>query len=98
MNEPTEPTERIRMRAGDKEEDITIIVVNRKLDEHMKLDDTRHELLMAAIEKTNESVQGVVEAWIVANALQRFVKWVSTFAILGAGILWFTTKFKIGGP
>lgn len=57
-------------------------------------DETRHENLMAAIEKLTVATQGVVDAWTFANNFNKFLKWVASLGVLGTGVLWLLDKFK----
>lgn len=43
-----------------------------------------------AIADLTKATEGLVTAWNAANAMQRFVKWFSGFALIGAVISWFT--------
>ena len=66
-----------------------------KLDAHL-IEYTQHraEYLerqqhnMEAIDKLTKATQGLVDAWTVANNIQRFFKWLSGFAFLGIVISW----------
>jgi len=40
-----------------------------------------------------KATEGLVETWRTVNALQRFLKWASSFAIIGAVIAWTSQKF-----
>lgn len=51
-----------------------------------------HEQNMQAISALTKATDSVVNAWVVANGVQRFIKWLSSFAIVGAGILWVVSK------
>ena len=48
-----------------------------------------------AIGRLTLSTLGLVEAWTAANALSKFIKWVASFAVVGAGIAWFSDLFKL---
>lgn len=52
------------------------------------------ELNASNIAHLTESTQGVVDAWVVANGLQKFIKWVSSFAIIGGIIAWLNGFIK----
>lgn len=52
------------------------------------------ELNAVNIAKLTQATQGVVEAWTVANGLSKFLKWLSSFAILGAIIIWLKDFIK----
>lgn len=45
-----------------------------------QLQDSRHTQLVEAIKTLTDSTQGLVDAWRVADLVQRFGKWVSGFA------------------
>jgi hypothetical protein len=51
-----------------------------------------HEQNMEAIKALTEATSAVVNAWTVAAGLQKFVKWISSFAVVGAAIMWVATK------
>lgn len=53
--------------------------------------DIKHEQTLEAISQLTSSTQDVVDAWKVASGLQRFVKWLSGFAVVvGAAIAFFS--------
>lgn len=67
---------------------------------HLKENEERWEMLVrmqeqntAAIQQLTHSTQGLVDAWLAANTLQKFIKWASSFAILGGFIAWAAKKF-----
>ena len=51
-----------------------------------------HEQNMAAIKALTEATSVVVNAWTVAAGVQKFIKWVSSFAIVGAAVIWLAAK------
>ena len=53
--------------------------------------------LTAQVEQLTKATEGVVEAWQTANALQRFLKWLGGFAIIGGLITWVLSHFG-GNP
>jgi hypothetical protein len=55
--------------------------------------DRKHEETMTAIANLTSATADVVDAWKVANGLQRFVKWLSGFAVIGAVMAYFATQF-----
>lgn len=55
--------------------------------------DRKHEETMVAIANLTCATRDVVDAWKVANGLQRFVKWLSGFAVIGAMLTYFATQF-----
>ena len=77
-----------------------------KVETHMEaynryvLEAAQHtqELILAQQKNTEsiatltEATQGLVDGWIVVNAFQRFVKWASGFAIVGAFFAWLGNK------
>tara|TARA_R110000772_G_scaffold68760_1_gene152348 strand:+ start:3327 stop:3590 length:264 start_codon:yes stop_codon:yes gene_type:complete len=85
-----------------------IITVARRLDQHLIEVDQRDKSVDARLDKliqaqelnaTNiaqltEATNGVVEAWTVANGLSKFLKWLSSFAIIGASIIWLKDFIK----
>lgn len=56
-------------------------------------DDLRHEQAMKEIAALRQATADVVNAWKVANGFQKFVKWLSGFAVLGAAITWASKHF-----
>lgn len=62
-------------------------------DERCKTQDKLYKNTMEAIDKLTQSTQGVVDAWVTARNLQRFVKWLSSFTIVAIAIGWLATKF-----
>jgi len=40
------------------------------------------------VKELTEATKGIVEAWTVANGLAKFIKWVSSFTVIGACIVW----------
>ena len=52
------------------------------------------ELNATNIAKLTEATNGVVEAWVVANGLSKFLKWLSSLAIIGVGIVWLKDFIK----
>jgi hypothetical protein len=51
-----------------------------------------HEQNMEAIKALTIATSNVVNAWTVASGLQKFIKWISSFAVVGAAIMWVVTK------
>ena len=44
------------------------------------------------------STKAIVDAWSAANQFQKFIKWASSFAIIGAIVSWVVTNApKLGG-
>lgn len=64
-----------------------------KYAEDKTADNIRHEQIMQEITELTQATAQVVNAWKVANGFQRFVKWLSGFAVLGAVITWLADKF-----
>lgn len=46
------------------------------------------EKLVEITDELSKATQGVVQAWETANALQRFLKWASSFAVIGVIVAW----------
>jgi hypothetical protein len=55
-----------------------------------------HEQNMEAIKALTEATSAVVNAWTVAAGLQKFIKWISSFAVVGAAIMWILSKLPAG--
>lgn len=51
------------------------------------------EQLIKGLEIQAEATKGLVEAWIGANFLRKFVIWLSGFSGIGAFILWYNDFF-----
>lgn len=97
----------LTLRRGDVPADEEIVRLNRKVDNHIleykkhTIDyearylkqDEQYEKNMDAIAALTASTQGVVDAWKTAGALQRFLKWLSGFAVVGIVIAWFSEHF-----
>lgn len=80
------------------EEDL--IELNSKLETHLteytlrcERQDIAHEKNMEAISELAKSTKDIVDAWTTARNLQRFVSWLSSFAVMGAVIAWLHSKF-----
>tara|TARA_R110000824_G_scaffold14962_1_gene63297 strand:+ start:2515 stop:2763 length:249 start_codon:yes stop_codon:yes gene_type:complete len=52
------------------------------------------EINATNIANLTEATTGVVEAWTVANGLSKFLKWLSSFAIIGVGFIWLKDFIK----
>ncbi len=90
----------------NNQEDIDMLT--EKLDEHIsvcakymldqqeinKRQDEAYAQNMEAIATLTKATQGVVDAWATANNFQKFIKWLSGFAIIGALIAWFVKEIK----
>ena len=57
-----------------------------------KLNQEAHSRNMEAIAALTKATEGLVEAWCAVNTMQRFLKWLSSFAILGGVAAWAITK------
>lgn len=82
--------------------------LTKRLDSHIEYCTQRDDNIDARLDKligaqelnaTNianltEATQGVVDAWVVANGLSKFLKWLSSFAIIGASIIWLKDFIK----
>lgn len=59
---------------------------------------TTQEVNSANIAELTKATKGVVEAWTVANGLSKFVKWLSSFAVVtavvGGLIIWLKDFIK----
>lgn len=55
--------------------------------------DRKHEETMAAIANLTCATRDVVDAWKVANGLQRFVKWISSFAVVGGVLTYLAANY-----
>tara|TARA_R110000803_G_scaffold16073_5_gene44197 strand:+ start:3154 stop:3441 length:288 start_codon:yes stop_codon:yes gene_type:complete len=69
----------------------------RELDVDDRLDKLiqAQELNATNIAKLTEATNGVVEAWTVANGLSKFLKWLSSFAIIGGIAAWLNGFIKL---
>ena len=66
-----------------------------KCEAYMKDADARLDKILLVQEQNaanivalTKATEGVVEAWVVANGLSKFLKWLSTLAVIGAVVLW----------
>lgn len=80
--------------------------LERKLDDHIleyelfkkksaeihERQDTAFNKNMEAISALTAATTDVVKAWEVANGLQKFLKWLSGFAILGGSVMWLISQ------
>jgi len=97
-----------KTRATDMpSDDEDVKIIYRRIDEQdRKLDRCidLQEKNTIAIANLSYATQGMVDAWSTARNLQRFVKWLSGFAIIGAMVamavggvdtikLWFSKGF-----
>ena len=64
--------------------------VSDDLVKHARQDEM-HEQNMEAISALTKSTQGVVDGWVFANNVQRFIKWLSGFAVFAGLISWWVT-------
>ena len=60
-------------------------------DKLLKVQEANTECITALISST----QGLVDAWNTANALRRFFKWLSGFAIIGSAAVWIFDKLYL---
>lgn len=51
--------------------------------------------LLLTVETQYESTKAIVDAWSAAQQFQKFIKWISTFAVLGGIVGWLANK--VGG-
>lgn len=63
-----------------------------KYTERQLRQDIAHAQSMEAIDKLTKATQGVVDAWVIANGFSRFLKFLSSFVILGGILTWIATK------
>lgn len=54
---------------------------------------TSNEECLKSIQELTIATKGVVDGWTVLNGFHRFVKWLSSFAVLGAIGAWVVDKF-----
>ena len=76
--------------------------IDKHIDEyrlHITEEERRQERIIRAQETNTKNIadltkatEGLVDAWNAANFLQKCIKWVSGFAIIGALITWFADK------
>tara|TARA_R110002167_G_scaffold366375_1_gene595568 strand:+ start:29585 stop:29809 length:225 start_codon:yes stop_codon:yes gene_type:complete len=73
-----------------------LAIIQRLDDQDARLDKLiqAQELNATNIAELTIATQGVVEAWTVANGLSKFLKWLSSFAIIGASIVWLKDFIK----
>lgn len=50
-------------------------------------------VLAESVKAHAKATEGLVETWRTVSALQRFIKWVSSFAIIGVAIAWVADEF-----
>ena len=81
--------------------------LGRRLDDHLvehklynadyearqKAQDKKHEQNMDAISKLTAATKDVVDAWKVASGIQKFIKWLSGFAVIGAVLAYMSKHF-----
>lgn len=65
-----------------------------KYAERQLKQDLAHEKNLEAIAELTKATQGLVDAWTTAGNVQKFIKWVSTFAIIGASLVWLYSIFS----
>jgi hypothetical protein len=51
-----------------------------------------HEQNMEAIKALTVATSNVVNAWTVASGLQKFIKWISSFAVVVVAGMWVLSK------
>lgn len=56
----------------------------------------RHDMMqehnLKAIADLTTATKGLVDAWTTASNVQKFVKWIATFALLGTAATWMVSK------
>lgn len=77
-----------------------IAQIEARLEKHLEeyaAREAKQDLMQAAnmqaIAELTTATAAVVDAWKVANGFQRFIKWLSGFAVLGASITWAAKTF-----
>tara|TARA_R110000824_G_scaffold313775_2_gene500556 strand:+ start:2476 stop:2766 length:291 start_codon:yes stop_codon:yes gene_type:complete len=70
-------------------------VLAKELDERIERVIRAQELNATNIADLTTATQGVVEAWTVANGLSKFLKWLSSFAIIGGIYAWLNGFIKL---
>ncbi len=67
---------------------------HRTLDaEYNTMQDRRIQETSESVSQLVESTQGLVDTWSTARNIQRFVKWISGFAVIVIFITWLSNKF-----
>ena len=96
-------TNNYTIRRTDLPEDEELIRLQRRFDDHLehyeeykKISHVCHEQNMEAIAAVTAGTAGIVQAWKVANSFQKFVRWLSAFAVLGAAVTWASSKMPQG--
>ena len=51
-------------------------------------------LLSTTVQSLTESTQGLVDTWVVANALNKFLKWAASLGVLGGLLTWAYNKIS----
>lgn len=83
-----------------------LIELRRILEDHIKSDNIRYKhyddmhekntndiaTLTTAVSALTLSTQGLVDGWKAARTLQRFIKWLSGFSVLGVAAAWLAGK------
>lgn len=103
------PNDIFSMRALDMPEDEELIKLHRRVSEQEDKLDTHvteqykvnsehgrmHQDTMEAIAELTKATSGMVDVWSTAHSLQKFIKWLSGFAVIGAVMLWLAEKLDI---
>ena len=64
--------------------------INARLDKLIQA----QELNATNIASLTKATNGVVEAWTVANGLSKFLKWLSSLALIGGALIWLSNFIK----
>lgn len=74
-----------------------LVLTQRLDDQDARLDKLiqAQELNATNIAELTIATQGVVEAWTVANGLSKFLKWLSSFAVIGGIWAWLNGFIKL---
>lgn len=91
--EDYQETEFAKLKAKFEDHLIEHRIKSKDYELRQERQDLKHEQNMQAIAELTAATQDVVAAWKVANGLQRFVKWLSGFAVVGAVITFVSNHF-----
>jgi phage shock protein A len=94
MPEPEDEVKELRQKLEDHVEEYKQ-QCREFSDRQMQLQRS-HEQTMVAITALTQATKEIVNAWTVANGVQKFIKWLSSFAIVGVAIIWIVAKLPPG--
>jgi len=60
--------------------------------------DEAYEKNLEAIAALTKATQGLVDSWVVVLSVQKFIKWLSGFAVIGGFITYLIAKAKLPLP